>query len=189
MHNKYNFIDKLIAHYRHRELIKKDRLKNKKILDFGSGSNFKNFKIKYKSCKQAFLIDCYGKSFKSGKIEFLNYNNNYRLLEQNLKGEKFDIIILSAVIEHLTHPERIINLLKKYLDKNGYFLLTAPSKNSKWILEIMAYKLRIINKNLIIEHKKYYNKKEYKNLSKLTNLCLKKFYFFQFGMNTLAILK
>jgi hypothetical protein len=49
--NSFNSLDKLIAHLRHRELIKNFSLKNKKILDFGCGSDFKALKKFYKNCE------------------------------------------------------------------------------------------------------------------------------------------
>ena len=189
MLNKYNILDQLIAYLRNKELLKKNRLQSKKILDFGCGSNFEEIKKRYMSCSKVVLIDRWGEDFADKNIKFFNYRDDFNIISQNLKDEKFDIIILAAVIEHLDKPEDIINFLKKYLDTNGYFLLTAPSKNSKWILEFMAYNLKIINADLVKEHKRYYNKNEYQILSKLTNLKLEKFYFFEFGVNTVAILK
>ena len=53
----------------------------------------------------------------------------------------------------------------------------------------MGFKLGIINSDLLSEHKRYYNKKEYDELSQKTNLNLEKFYFFELKMNTAAILK
>ena len=101
----------------------------------------------------------------------------------------YDIIILSAVIEHLDKPELILNILKKRLSKDGIIFLTAPSWKSKPILEFLGYKLNIINANLVNEHKRYYDLEEYKKLSKLVGMKIKKFYFFQFGLNTVCILR
>ena len=189
MLNKYNILDQLIAYLRNKELLKKNRLHNKNILDFGCGSNFDEIKKRYRSCSKVVLIDRWGEDFSDQNIKFFNYHDDFKIINQKLKDEKFDIIILAAVIEHLEKPEEIINLLKNYLDTDGYFLLTAPAKSSKWILEFMAYKLKIINADLVRENKRYYNKEEYERLSELTNLKLEKFYFFELGVNTLAILK
>ena len=187
--NTYSILDRFTAYLRDKEVQKNNNFKNMSILDFGCGSNFEGIKKKYKLFSKVVLIDRWGEDFADKNIKFFNYHDDFNIINQNLKDEKFDIIILAAVIEHLDKPEDTINFLKKYLDTNGYFLLTAPSKNSKWILEFMAYKLKIINADLVREHKKYYSKNEYQILSKLTNLKLEKFYFFEFGVNTLAILK
>ena len=43
--NRYYIIDKIIAKFRSREITKNFNLEDKKILDFGCGSNLKNLKI------------------------------------------------------------------------------------------------------------------------------------------------
>tara|TARA_B100001250_G_scaffold414055_1_gene450432 strand:+ start:1186 stop:1758 length:573 start_codon:yes stop_codon:yes gene_type:complete len=187
--NSYNLLDKLIAHLRSRELKKNFSIVDKKILDFGCGSNFNKLKKIYKDCKEATLVDRVSEDFIEGKISFINYQNDITNLDQKIKNDTYDVIILSAVIEHLDSPEDILNILKYKLNQNGFFFLTAPGKKSQAILEFLAYKLGLINADLVREHKRYYDKNEYEILSKKTNLIIKKFYFFEFGLNTACILK
>jgi 2-polyprenyl-3-methyl-5-hydroxy-6-metoxy-1,4-benzoquinol methylase len=187
--NSYNILDKIISFIRNYELLKDKRLNGKSIIDFGCGSDFQAISKRYAETYKAVLIDLYGDDFTKNKIKFINYNNNFNKIDIQLKNEKFDIIILAAVIEHLDNPEAIIKYLKKFLNKNGYFLLTAPSIYSKTILEFMSFKLNLINADLVREHKKYYNKDEYIKLAKKTESNLINFKYFLFGMNTIAILK
>ena len=187
--NSYNILDKLISFIRNYELLKNKRIIGKKIIDFGCGSNFQNITKKYSKASRAVLIDLYGDDFIKNNIKFINYNKDLNKIDIELKNEKFDIIILAAVIEHLDNPAVIIKFLKKFLNKNGYFLLTAPSIYSKPILEFMAFKLHLINEDLVREHKRYYNKDQYINLAKETESNLINFKFFLLGMNTIAILK
>ena len=187
--NSYNILDKLISFIRNYELLKNKRIIGKKIIDFGCGSNFQNITKKYSRASRAVLIDLYGDDFIKNNIKFINYNKDLNKIDIELKNEKFDIIILAAVIEHLDNPAVIIKFLKKFLNKNGYFLLTAPSIYSKPILEFMAFKLHLINEDLVREHKRYYNKDQYINLAKETESNLINFKFFLLGMNTIAILK
>ena len=187
--NKYNALDKLIATFRSKEIKKNINLKGKKILDFGCGSNFLELKKRYHQCSDIFLVDKIGIDFKEENFNFINFNGNVSELDKILPNEYFDHIFLLAVIEHLDHPENILNMLKYKLKKDGFIFLTAPSKKSKWILEFMAFKLKIINEELIKEHKRYYNFNEYNKLSTLTNMKILKFYFFEFGLNTVCLLK
>tara|TARA_E500000178_G_C16985387_1_gene737931 strand:- start:715 stop:1290 length:576 start_codon:yes stop_codon:yes gene_type:complete len=189
LRNTYNILDQFIAYLRDREVQKNNNFKDMSILDFGCGSNFQSIKKKYKKAKDVFLVDIHSKSFNDGKFTFINYQNNFEFLSKKLNSKKFDIIIMSAIIEHVDFPEKLINFLKKYLTDDGYFFLTAPSVYSKPVLEFMGFKLGIINSDLLNEHKRYYNKKEYDDLSQKTNLNLEKFYFFELKMNTAAILK
>ena len=187
--NSYNILDKIISFIRNYELLKDKRLNGKSIIDFGCGSDFQAISKRYTETSKAVLIDLYGDDFTKNHIKFINYNNNLNKIDIELKNEKFDIIILAAVIEHLDNPEVIIKYLKKFLNENGYFLLTAPSIYSKPILEFMAFKLNIINADLVKEHKRYYNKHEYIDLAKKTESNLINFKYFLLGMNTIAILK
>ena len=189
LRNTYNILDRFISYLRDREVQKNNNFKDISILDFGCGSNFQSIKKKYKKAKEVFLIDIHSKSFSDGKFTFINYQNNFEFLSKKLNTKKFDIIIMSAIIEHVDYPEKIINYLKKYLTNEGYFFLTAPSVYSKPVLEFLGFKLGIINSDLLSEHQRYYNKKKYVDLSKKTNLNLEKFYFFELKMNTAAILK
>jgi 2-polyprenyl-3-methyl-5-hydroxy-6-metoxy-1,4-benzoquinol methylase len=187
--NTYNILDKLISFIRNYELLKNKRIIGKKIIDFGCGSNFQNITKRYSKASKAVLIDLYGDNFIKNNIKFINYHKDLNKIDIELKNEKFDIIILAAVIEHLDSPAVIIKYLKKFLNENGYFLLTAPSIYSKPILEFMAFKLNLINADLVKEHKRYYNKDEYIDLAKKTESNLINFKYFLLGMNTIAILK
>ena len=109
--NSFNLLDKLIAYLRHRELIKNFSLKNKKILDFGCGSDFKALKKFYKDCEKITLVDNVTDNFEDGKTTFINYQNNFNILNEKIDNNFYDLIILSAVIEHLDKPEKIINIL------------------------------------------------------------------------------
>ncbi len=185
--NSYNFLDKIIATLRSAELKKNFSIENKNILDFGCGSNFKKLKKIYSSCNSITLVDRYFEDFSEENLSYINYKDNLETLNTNTK-DNYDIIILAAVIEHLEKPENVLNILKEKLSKNGFIFLTAPGKKSKFILEFLAYKLGLINRDLVKEHKRYYDQKEYELLSKKTNLTIKKFYFFEFGLNTVCIL-
>ena len=187
--NSFNSLDKLIAKLRQREMKKNISLKNKNILDFGCGSNFKKLISVYKDCQSITAIDRTGSDFKIKNFYFYNYQDDLNILEKKIMHQKFDAVILSAVIEHLDKPELVLNILKKRLSDDGIIFLTAPSWASKPILEFLGYKLNIINADLVREHKRYYDLDEYKKLSKLIKMDIKKFYFFQLGLNTVCILR
>ena len=189
--NRYNILDKIIAKFRSKEITKNFNLKNKKILDFGCGSNFFELKKRYSNCSKVTLIDKLGEPFKDGNTEFLNYKdlNDLYDLDKKITNKDYDLIFLLAVIEHLDEPENVIKILKKKISDNGTIFITAPGKKSKWILELLAFKLKLINADLVREHKRYYDKLEYDKLSKLANTKIIKFYYFEFGLNTVCLMK
>jgi len=187
-HNRYNILDKIIAKFRSKEITKNFNLENKKILDFGCGSNFFELKNKYSNCSKVTLIDKLGEPFKDGNTEFYNYND-LNDLDQKITNKDYDLIFLLAVIEHFDEPENIIKILKKKISDKGIIFITAPGKKSQWILEFIAYKLKLINAELVREHKRYYDKLEYEKLSKLSDTKIIKFYYFEFGLNTVCLMK
>jgi len=187
--NKYYIVDKIIAKFRSREITKNFNLDGKKILDFGCGSNFKELKNRYSTCSKVTLIDKLGEPFKYENTDFINFNNDLNDLDQKITYKDYDFIFLLAVIEHIDEPENIIKILKKKISNNGILFITAPGKKSKWVLELLAYKLKIINAELLKEHKRYYDELEYEKLSKLADTKIIKFYYFEFGLNTVCLMK
>jgi SAM-dependent methyltransferase len=85
-----------------------------KVLDFGGddGHNtpFKNSKN---------IIHVYDISNKVVKKGIKNVNKKNML-------KKYDLIILSQVIEHISYPKVIINEIKNILDKNSLFYIELP---------------------------------------------------------------
>ncbi|WP_206750341.1 methyltransferase domain-containing protein [Helicobacter sp. MIT 05-5293] len=101
--------------------------------------------------------------------------------------ESFEIITLLAVLEHLHHPIDMLNEIKRVLVPHGILLLTVPSHAAKPVLEFLSYKLHIISKEEILDHKRYYNKKDIVNsLSQVNGLKLLTHHYFQCGMNNFA---
>ena len=187
--NRYNILDKIIAKFRSREITKNFNLEGKKILDFGCGPSLNELKNRYSTCSKVTLIDKLGEPFKHENTEFINFDNDLNDLDQKITYKDYDFIFLLAVIEHLDEPENIIKILKKKILDNGILFITAPGKKSKWILEFLGYKLKIINAELLKEHKRYYDKLEYEKLSKLADIKIIKFYYFEFGLNTACLMK
>ena len=82
------------------------------------------------------------------KFKVLNHINN----------NKFDLIILADVLEHLKNDKKELLKLKKCLNKKGLILITVP-----------AYKFLFSKKDEILGHYRRYNKEEIKKLFKNFN--------------------
>ncbi len=74
-----------------------------------------------------------------------------------LTGE-VDVIFATAILEHLHEPVAFLKECYKYLSPGGCLLLTTPSIRSQPVLEFLAYKLKVISKEEIEDHKEYYDK-------------------------------
>ena len=122
--------------------------------------------------------------------------NNITLVS-NKKGNiyipqnHFDLAISLAVIEHLNNPLDLVKKVYKSLKKGGTLLITTPSPTAKPILEFLAYKVGVISKQEIKDHKKYYNKEKIRILLKNAGFNMRgiKIEYFLLGLNTLAIAK
>lgn len=104
-------------------------LKNKKVLDIGCGTGLfiKNFTNK----------DSLGIDISSYAIEHARYNfpdKNFRLLNLNQEklvgDDKFEIITMFDVIEHLYNYTYLKDIIENNLSKDGYFIVTTPNSNS-----------------------------------------------------------
>lgn len=78
-------------------------------------------------------------------------------------GQRFDYIVGFAFIEHIRHPETMMNTCIKLLKKGGKCIFTTPTPLSKLPLEFFA-KIGLISEREIHEHKQYFDKKSLKNL-------------------------
>lgn len=159
---KNKFLESLLQYLRINK-IKKHIFKDAKILDIGCGYDGKLLKIleKYK-------IDGYG-------VDLYVNPNNDRLKTNDLNKQlqfdnnTFDIITFLAVLEHLEN-NNIFNEIYRILKPNGKLLLTTPTIYSKPILELLAFKLKLIDTNEIKDHKHYYSKNELIYLTKRLDL-------------------
>jgi 2-polyprenyl-3-methyl-5-hydroxy-6-metoxy-1,4-benzoquinol methylase len=130
------------------------------------------------------------------KVNFYK-NQNIELKTIDLEKEKIpleektiDIVTMLAVLEHLEDPNLILGEIFRILKPKGSLILTTPSLRAKPVLEFLV-KLRLINKEDILEHKKYYSPREieyllFKSGFKRENINIEHF---EFGFNILAVAK
>lgn len=98
-------------------------LKNKKVLDFGAGSGgFVTLAKKYAKLSIGYEIDESLQDY---------YSKNGIDIRKNLKNidEKFDIITLFHVLEHLNEPENHLKTLINMLKDNGKLVIEVPNSN------------------------------------------------------------
>jgi 2-polyprenyl-3-methyl-5-hydroxy-6-metoxy-1,4-benzoquinol methylase len=104
-------------------IIKKFKKKGK-LLDFGCGTGeFANLAKKN--------YDVYVYDFSEKLLKFVSKKYDLKICKSlNQKKEKYDIITLYDVIEHLENPTKILKLLKDNLKKSGILVIYTPNKNS-----------------------------------------------------------
>ena len=155
-HDEFYFVDK---DYGKKVSLINNFCDKNKILDYGCGDG--GFLRQIASLE----FECVGLDYGEELISRLNekyqeisfYTINYFWENVN---EKFDIIHLGDVLEHLTNPQEIMNKLKQKLNPGGFFVLEGPLEdnvNLAFFFRLFYTKIKFLLKpNLVASHKPYH---------------------------------
>lgn len=123
------------------------------------------------------------------KVE-LTSKDNIELRKMRL-GEKIpvdknsaDAVTMMAVLEHVEHPQELMNESYELLKPGGVFLATTPTPRARPVLEFLSFKLGIVNKDEILDHKNYFWGFQLYNMLKKAGFREVEWHEFQLGMNT-----
>ena len=157
------------------------------LLDIGCGFNYK-----FLSTIEPYIAHGTGIDFKvpavsTGKICTIQTKLNETLPFQE---DTFDIVTMLAVLEHLEKPKEIVDEIGRVLKNDGKLVLTVPGKLAKPVLEFLAFKLGIVNRAEIEDHKKYYDIHELQQLADENGMLeIVQHKYFQFGMNNFCVMR
>ena len=123
--------------YIYRYLINLDNCRELKILEVGSGLGY----FTYALSQDGFNILGIDLSDDAVKKSTNAFSKLYKSVDFNDIDERFDIIILTEVIEHVSDPVQFLKDLKRVLVKGGEILLTTPRKyieqlRAVWLTEL-----------------------------------------------------
>ncbi len=171
--------------------IQKRLPKNKldKVADFGCGKTapFLRKLLKTNKIKKAIGVDL--------DPDFSFSNENLKLIKEDLNKKlpiqdaELDVVLSLATLEHLDSYMLHLKEINRVLKKGGRLILTTPSPLGKPVLEFLAYRLKIIDKREIEDHRRYFNSKMlkeslqkagFKSLNITTGT-------FQLGMNNIVL--
>lgn len=181
--DRWTLYDRLIQDLRYRKVIHLIP-KGSILLDCGCGDGeFLNYVGRRIS--KGYGVDNLIKNLRpGGNYTFIEGNLNERI---PLDNDVTDIVTALAVLEHLDDPDAFVKEVFRILKPGGAFILTTPSPRAKPVLELLAYRLKIISGKDIKDHKKYFNSDELINLlSKFTDVTIG---YFLFGLNTVITAK
>lgn len=174
-----HLMDHFLTWYRYKKIFQALRKQPhvKKIIDFGCGQG----KLVRALIQRGF--DAYGIDVKSGE-RILAADLNHPI---PLESESVDMISSLANLEHLNEPLLNLKEIHRLLRKEGTLVLTTPSTAAKPILEWMAFKLKIIDANEILDHKRYFSKKMLESYLAQAGFTQFKVKRFQLGLNLHAV--
>lgn len=99
-----------------------------------------------------------------------------------------DVVVAFAFLEHIDHPQEILADVARVLKPGGRAILTTPTPKAKALLEWLSFKLGLISKREIEEHKNYFNQQTLLAMARSTNLKVVHRYF-EFGLNNLLVMQ
>ena len=146
-------LERILAYLRFRQVAKK--IINKSVIDFGCGVDGWN----------AIDMDKFGARLVHGVDISLNeakYKSKNIVLYPSincLPHNDYQIITAFAVLEHID-PCDIKTILKSLREVTSYDCVmwgTTPSPMSRTLLELLSYRLKLIDQSQIDEHKVYYD--------------------------------
>jgi len=119
-------------------------------------------------------------------------SSSYKITTHQLKdilNYKYDLVVMFAVLEHLEYPIFDYSFLKRVLKSNTWLLITSPTKIAKPVLDFLAFRLRIISRREIEEHKHYYTTNEIVELFGREGLTLMEQRYFDLWMNNYLVFR
>lgn len=155
-----------------------------RLLDIGCG-----WDARFLKAIEPYIGSGVGVDFKAPEIAAGKLRTERLTLQDHLPYAEasFDLVTMLAVLEHLEQPEAILREIHRVLRPGGQLVLTVPSKAAKPVLEFLAFRLGIVSRDEIADHKVYYNRKSLKELFNLTGFSLRRHRYFQLGMNNFCV--
>lgn len=120
-------------------------------------------------------------------------SDNIELIKTKLEKELplpsnyVDCITLLAVMEHLDFPDQMLAECCRILKNGGVLILTTPTPLSRPILEFLSYKLNIVSRTEIFDHKNYFNNEQLVKMLKEHIFRIVVAKTFQFGLNNFVV--
>ena len=135
--------------------------KNSILCDVGCGTKGTLLFDVKDTIQKGYGFDNLVESREDDKISLKKHNLDYDPIP--LEDSSMDVVTALAVLEHFENPLFVLKQMHRILKPGGILLLTTPTPVSKPVLEFLAYKVHLISKREIDEHKHYFNKEELVN--------------------------
>ncbi len=109
------------------------------VLDVGCAVGHVGEELKRKGCRVVGVEpDGHAAARARGRLDEVVESSAQRFHREELLGS-FDAILLLDVIEHTPEPAVVLNNLMKYLNENGFFLISVPNI-AHWSTRLMLFR-------------------------------------------------
>ena len=185
---KEQVLEPFLRYFRIRKAINYIKLyPNCTLLDIGCGFEARLLLAAEPYIGQGFGIDRRAPKLCNSKIKTIKSDFGQKL---PFDDQTIDFITLLAVLEHIDDDLNMLKECSRILRPGGGMLLTVPSWRAKPILEFLSLRLNLVNKEEILDHKRYYSKEDLLILcSKVPNLEITFHQYFQFKCNNQLFIK
>lgn len=180
-----SFLDKFLRRLRFRKVIKHIP-KNSIVCDIGCGSDAFFLRSISGLIKQGIGLDEKAENYRDSKFEI----KRFKIFKDiPLDKESCDVTTMMAALEHLVNLQSVLNESFRILKNGGKLILTTPTPLAKSILEFLAFKLRLIDRDEIRDHKNYFWPKDVKKMLRKSGFKEEniKSNYFEFFLNSLII--
>lgn len=158
----------------------KSYVRGKSVLDFGCGRSAWNAVAIRQQCRSIVGVDrSLDKNTEIAGIPL------YRDLNEGVLGN-YDVILALAVFEHI-RPLELRILLREFLQithPESMIIGTVPTPFSRPILELLSYRLGLIDRSQIEDHKVYYDDLWLHEVLDGTGWRMTRYSIFQMGLNS-----
>ena len=187
-HQRYKepFLEPILRHFRIKRVIKHIP-RGCRLLDVGCGHSATFLHSISNRISEGVGID-----FKVRTESILNISTMQTHIDKKLPLAdcSFDIVTMLAVLEHIEDDTSVIAEVYRVLKSGGKLILTVPSVWAKPVLEFLAFRVGIVSRSEILDHKRYYTRQRLEqDLTINANFTNFYHYYFQLGMNNFCIVE
>jgi hypothetical protein len=154
------------------------------VLDFGCGAQAWTAREIQPLCRR---IDGVEPTVAAGMVNGIQVVNHLDAVHHR----DYEVVISLAVFEHL-HPmdlQRVLHQLNPITVPEALIVGTVPTPMARPVLELLSYRLRLIDSSQIRDHKVYYDDLWLHEILNETPWQLKRYRTFQLGMNSFFVMQ
>jgi len=140
-----------------KQIVGRDKLA---VLELGCGYSARNLLSIEDQASKLVGVDFNLSDVVKSHAKFIPMECSVEEAIEHLTGQKFDLIMIISVLEHLHNPVDVLQKCRELLKPGGILLVNVPTWLGKVFLEYSAFRLGLSPKEEMNDHKMYYDKRD-----------------------------